>query len=187
MYADDDATLIRFCRAGDQEAWELLVRRYQRLIYTVPRRAGLNEELAAEVFQSVCIALFEHLDRIRQPDRLGAWLVTTARRETLRQLRRERAVAVSFEEEVEIQQFADAGPLPDEQFERLERQLAIRQAMSTLDERSRTLLSMLFYESEPPAYAEIAARLGMPEGSVGPTRARCLQKLLRALETAEVC
>ena len=76
----------------------------------------------------------------------------------------------------------DSNPLADEVLLRLEKQHTIRSAVGTLDERCRLLLEMLFYCSEPPPYSEIAARLGLPEGSIGPTRARCLQKLLRKLE-----
>jgi RNA polymerase sigma factor (sigma-70 family) len=75
----------------------------------------------------------------------------------------------------------DQAPLPDEQLLILEEQHRIRTALSSLDERCKTLLEMLFYPAEPPSYADIAALLGIPEGSIGPTRARCLAKLLRML------
>ncbi|MDQ3820006.1 MAG: sigma-70 family RNA polymerase sigma factor, partial [Acidobacteriota bacterium] len=77
-----DRDLVQACRRGDETAWEALVLRYQRLIYTIPRRAGLNEDLAAEVFQEVFATLFEKLDEIESPDRLKAWMVTTAKRKT---------------------------------------------------------------------------------------------------------
>jgi RNA polymerase sigma factor (sigma-70 family) len=182
MHGDDDAMLVRACREGDTTAWETLVRRYQRLIYAIPRRAGLGEDLAAEVFQAVCVALLEHLDGIQQPERLSAWLVTTARRESWRVLRRERSTTTLVDDEGQAAAAVDGAPLPEEQFERLERQLAVRRAISAIDERCRTLLTLLFYEVDPPSYAEIAARLNLPEGSIGPTRARCLQKLQRTLE-----
>lgn len=185
MQSDENAALLRACRAGDATAWETLVRRYQRLIYAIPRRAGLSDDLAAEVFQRVCITLLEHLDRIDRPERLGAWLATTARRESWRQLRQLRATTsldTSDDDDNEIIQIADGAPLPDEQLERAERQHEVRLAMAHLNERCHNLLTMLFYQSEPPPYAEIAAALGVPEGSVGPTRARCLRKLQDILE-----
>ncbi|HSB28198.1 MAG TPA: sigma-70 family RNA polymerase sigma factor, partial [Pyrinomonadaceae bacterium] len=77
-----DAQLIKECRRGDEAAWESLVRRYQKLIYAIPRRAGLDEDEAAEVFQEVFTALLRQLENIEDPDRLHAWLVTTARRIT---------------------------------------------------------------------------------------------------------
>lgn len=184
MRADDDAALVRACRQGDPEAWEALVRRYQRLIYAIPRRAGLSDDLAAEVFQRVWVTLIEHLHRIEQPERIGAWLATTARRESWRQLRRERVTTTldAGDDDDETARLADSAPLPDEVIERLERQQAVRRAVAGLDERCRSLLTMLFYRGEPPPYAEIAATLGVPEGSIGPTRARCLQKLRQALD-----
>jgi RNA polymerase sigma factor (sigma-70 family) len=185
---EDNAALLRACRAGDQEAWEQLVRRYQRLIYTIPRRAGLGDDAAAEVFQRVWLTLFEHLHRIERPERLASWLATTARRESLRQLRLERAQSArSSGEELydEAALLPDPALLPDELIERVERRQLVREALGDLDERCRTLLTLLFARDEPPAYAEIAAAIGVPEGSVGPTRARCLRKLQRALEDRE--
>ncbi|MDB5076880.1 MAG: putative polymerase sigma factor, partial [Chloroflexi bacterium] len=79
-----DGALLLACRQNDQAAWVALIARYQRLIYSIPRRAGLNPEQAADVFQQVFATLVEHLDQIEHPDRIGPWLVTTARRETWR-------------------------------------------------------------------------------------------------------
>ena len=181
-----DRDLLLACRNGDESSWEALVNRYQRLIYTIPRRAGLNEDLAADVFQEVFATLFEKLFEIEHPERLKAWLVTTARRKTWRLINRERATK-SFENEDdegfdELSVLPDDAPLPDEVMIQLEEQHQVRTAVASLDERCRQLLTMLFYEAEPPPYSEIAARIGSTEGSIGPTRARCLQKLLRLLE-----
>src|SRR3982751_6260255 len=88
---ETDLELVKACRRGDQTAWERLVARYQKLLYTIPRRAGLSEDKAAEVFQDVFLTLFQKLDDITEPDRLHAWLVTTARRKTLRLIATERS------------------------------------------------------------------------------------------------
>src|ERR1044071_4993326 len=85
-----DRELLNACRVGDESAWEVLVDRYQRLIYAIPRRAGLNEDQASEVFQEVFATLLQKLDDITDPDRLHAWLVTTARRKTWRLMTKER-------------------------------------------------------------------------------------------------
>ena len=85
-----DRELLKACREGDESAWEVLVDRYQRLIYAIPRRAGLDEDQASEVFQEVFATLLQKLDDITEPDRLHAWLVTTARRKTWRLLSKER-------------------------------------------------------------------------------------------------
>src|SRR6185503_3225366 len=86
-----DKELLLSCRRGDESSWQALVDRYQRLIYAIPRRAGLNEDQAGEVFQEVFVTLFEKMNEINDPDRLHAWLVTTARRKTWRLLSKERS------------------------------------------------------------------------------------------------
>jgi RNA polymerase sigma factor (sigma-70 family) len=178
-----DTELIAACRRGDAEAWQTLVARYQRLIYTIPVRGGLDEEQAAEVFQTVFTRLVEHLPRLEQPDRLQAWLVTTAKRETWRLTRRGRqaAAAVSIDDE-DSQELPDNVPLPQEVVQKLEEQHMVRMALERLENPCRTLLSALFYQENPPAYSELAASLGIPTGSIGPTRARCLQKLRSLLD-----
>ena len=183
---DSDVQLVLACRRGDQLAWERLIRRYQRLIYAIPLRAGLDEDQAAEIFQDVFTTLFQKLDDLEQPERLQAWLVTTTRRKTLHAISkaqvRQQSHVNSDDESYAAISVRDEAPLPDEQLLILEEQHRIRTALESLDERCKTLLEMLFYLSEPPSYAEIAASLGVPEGSVGPTRARCLAKLLRMLK-----
>ena len=181
-----DKELLIACRNGDESAWELLVNRYQRLIYAIPRRAGLNEDHAGEVFQEVFATLCQKLDDISEPDRLHAWLVTTTRRKTWRLLTKERSYRPDKtgdgDEEIYRTTIMDCAPLPDENLVRLEEQHRIRQALLALDPRCQKLLTMLYYETEPPSYSEIADTLGTPEGSIGPTRARCLKKLLKLLE-----
>jgi RNA polymerase sigma factor (sigma-70 family) len=182
---DSDLQLVADCRRGDQLAWEKLVRRYQRLIYAIPRRAGLTEDQAAEIFQDVFTTLFEKLNDIEDPERLQAWLVTTTRRRTLRTISQmpERSRPDETGEDVTnaAATVRDQSPLPDEQLLLLEEQHRIHLAVLQLDERCQTLVRLLFYQPEPPSYAEVAKVLGVPEGSIGPTRARCLGKLLRIL------
>lgn len=181
-----DKQLLLACRGGDQSAWEKLVYRYQRLIYAVARCAGLDEDDAAEVFQDVFATLFQKLDDIDDPERLHAWLVTTTKRKTWRRISKIRqwqqpATTEADEDHDELASIPADAPLPDAQLITLERQHQVRTALAELDYRCRKLLEMLFYTDEPPSYAEIAATLETSEGSVGPTRARCLNKLLRLL------
>ena len=177
--------MVLACRRGDQLAWERLIRRYQRLIYAIPLRAGLDEDHAAEIFQDVFTTLFEKLNDIEQPEKLQAWLVTTTRRKTLHEISKaqvRRQSYVNIDEPPNVATLIrDEAPLPDQQLLILEEQQRIRTAVSSLDERCKALLEMLFYVGEPPSYADIATFLGVPEGSIGPTRARCLAKLLRLL------
>ena len=183
-----DKELLIACRNGDESSWEALVDRYQRLIYTIPRRAGLDQDQASEVFQDVFVTLLEKIDDINDPDRLHAWLVTAARRKTWRLLMKERSlrgVELSDEEndgENGLPVIVDSKPLPDEVLLQIEEQHRVRTAVSELDERCQKLLTLLYYEPEPPSYAEIAEAFGTSEGSIGPTRARCLKKLLRLLK-----
>jgi len=178
-----DKELVMSCRQGNESSWQALVDRYQRLVYAVPRRAGLNEDQAGEVFQEVFVTLFEKMNEINEPDRLHAWLVTTARRKTWRLLSKERSrQSLQTSEDDEALVVVDDSPLPDETLVRLEEQHRIRTALAGLDERCQQLLTMLYYQTETPPYSEIAAILGTPEGSIGPTRARCLKKLLKFLE-----
>lgn len=183
---DSDLQLVLACRRGDQLGWEKLIRRYQRLIYAIPRRAGLDEDQAAEIFQDVFTTFFQKLNDIQEPERLQAWFVTTTRRKTLRTIYkmhvRPGSDGNADEPPYEAAAVPDQAPLPDEKLMILEEQHRIRMALSLLDPRCRTLLQMLFYLPEPASYAEIAAALAIPEGSIGPTRARCLGKLLRILK-----
>jgi RNA polymerase sigma factor (sigma-70 family) len=187
--SDDD--LVRRCRDGQQAAWSTLVRRFQRLVYTVPRRAGLSEAQAADVFQTTYARLFENIDRIDDASRVRAWLVTTARRETLRLLKEgsrivDLAGARTGDEdggssEDPLEQIADTAPLPDALLDDLQQQHRVREALDRLDPRSRQLLELLFLQEEPLPYGEIAARLDIAEGSIGPTRARALEKLRKLM------
>lgn len=184
MAQHTDEQLLQACRRGDEGAWETLVRRYQRLIFAIPRRAGLDEDAASEVFQEVFTTLLQNIESIEQPRRLHAWLVTTARRKTWRVISRANKLRPFDDREEggdEMLSIADERILPDEALQQLEQQHLVRIALVEIDERCRKLLTLLFYQPEPPPYSEIAAALGTTEGSIGPTRARCLKKLMEVL------
>jgi RNA polymerase sigma factor (sigma-70 family) len=183
-----DHDLVGACLSGDGGAWETLIHRYERLLYSIPLRCGLSEEDAADVFQTVCVKLLENLDRLRDHERLAAWLIVTASRESWRVQRQNRRnipfphgdpdEADSASEE----SLVSTDPLPDEVVARLEEEQMVREAMCQLNERCRALLGCLYYADPPLSYAEIARHMGMPEGSIGPARARCLTQLKRILE-----
>ena len=178
-----DEALVLACRYGDASAWEELVERYQRLVFAIARHAGLDAEQAADVFQRVFATLVERLDQIEQPALVGAWLTTTARHEAWRLSRNERARHRNAGPEGQLLTTrADDAQLPDEIVLRLEEQHAVYTAVQALDPRCRDLIALLFYREVPPAYSEVAAYLGVSEGSIGPTRARCLKKLRLLLE-----
>jgi len=181
-----DAELVQHCLAGSQAAWRALVHRYQRLVFTVARRAGLDEHAAADVLQGVFEKVHRHLAHLTQPDRLRAWVVTTAKRETLTLLHRAARERSADDPGTDddglslIDRLVDPGPLADERLQDLQEAQRMHVALDRLDERCRRLLTLLFAdEDERPPYEEIARRLDMPEGSIGPTRGRCLDKLRR--------
>lgn len=181
----DDAGLVARCLAGDPSAWAALVRRYQRLVLAVARRAGLDDHAAADVFQTVFGRLVQHLPRIVEPARLRAWIVTTTKREALLQRRRgQRTVSMTradgSADDGEPWDAVDERPGAEQALEALQQLDRLRQAMDRLDPPSRDLLLLLFRDDEERlSYDEIARRLAIPVGSIGPTRSRCLAKLRR--------
>jgi len=179
---EDDASLVSRCLRGESAAWTALVRRYQRLVYAIARRARLDDQTAADVFQTVFARLFEQLPRIRQAERLHAWIVTTTKRESLAQYRRaQRTVSLTRDgdsaDEGTEWDVADEALLPDEALIELEQADQLRHALDILDARCRELLLLLFRDDDAVAYDGVARELGMAVGSIGPTRARCLAKL----------
>ena len=180
----EDLELIAACLAGDAAAWETLVARYQRLVYSIPLKARLSADDAADIFQSVWLKLYEKLGSIRDREKLSSWLITTTTREVWRvsALNRRGQPPQSDDDSEAIEQIAATGLLADEQRELLEQQQFVRVAVDSLPDRCRGLITMLFYENDDLSYAEIARRLGMPVSSVGPTRARCLEKMKKLLD-----
>jgi RNA polymerase sigma factor (sigma-70 family) len=184
----DDATLVAGCLRGEGKSWEALVKRYQRLVYTIVRRMGMDEHMAADVFQTVFSRLLTHLPRIGDPSRLQAWIVTTAKREALLQRRRgERTVSMTDDSDADASSnewdVADPAPQAEDALDRLQQIERVRQALDRLDPRSRRLMDMLFAdEGERTAYLDMAEQLDIAVGSIGPTRARCLAKLRKFLD-----
>ncbi|HVF30093.1 MAG TPA: sigma-70 family RNA polymerase sigma factor [Pyrinomonadaceae bacterium] len=179
-----DARLVRECREGSQQAWDQLVARYQRLIFAIPRRAGLSEEQAADVFQEVFLTLFEKLDEIEQPDKIRSWIVTTAKFKTWATVRSSKGIySPESEEEMELEmsKLVDETPLADDALIELEQQHLIRTALSRLEERCQKILSMLYLRTSTASYAEVASAVGVGETSISPLRSRCLKKLEKLL------
>ena len=176
-----NSELIEACLNGNSQAWEALLVRYQRLIYSIPLRYGLPVHEADDIFQNVSLLLLENLGRLRDRQRLGAWLATTTRRECWRALRQYQQVT-SLSGTRDMEEQIPSGQHSDEEFLDMERQSIIRSAVSLLGQSCQHLLMLLFYAEPRPSYAEIARALSLPEGSIGPTRARCLEKLMKILD-----
>ena len=180
--AVDDTDLVLVveqARAGANAAWEILVERFGGLVAAIARRCRLNDADVAEVCQTTWLRLVENLDRIEQPERIGAWLATTSRRESLRIATRH--IAVSATDAVYLVADDEADPL-DAALLREEQARAIRMAAEQLSPRCQRLLGVLMGDDELP-YEAIAEQLSMPIGSIGPTRGRCLEHLRKILAT----
>jgi RNA polymerase sigma factor (sigma-70 family) len=181
--SDGDITRIVSAAAnGDQRAWDEIVERYSGLLWAVARAHRLSAADGADVVQTTWLRLIEHLPQIRNREGIGSWLATTARRECLRLLRS----GARCQPSDEMQPLVDAGADHAEVESALltaERDAELWAAFSRLPARDQALLRLLAIDS-PPSYQEISAALGMPIGSIGPTRARSLERLRRELSRA---
>ncbi len=177
---DSVRALLERCAAGDGQAWHELVERYQRLVFGIARGEGLSVEDAADVTQSTFEVLLDRVGDLREPDRLAAWLATVTRRaawrmRTRRNQERDTGMAPGPQPLPDL-------PLADEPNDQLERSLWLYEALQELGEPCRSLVASLYFDPTVPSYAEIALRMGRPVGSIGPTRARCLDHLRALLD-----
>lgn len=185
MADEDPGWLVTAAVGGDQAAWEELVERFSGLIWAITRAYRLNRADAADVSQTTWLRLAEHIGKIENPERVGAWLATAARRECLQNIRA-KARAVPTEDMSWFDTDSDDNPTEAEvlraESEREEEHRAslLWQAVGRLPARCRQLIRILMAEP-PPRYAEVAAALDLPVGSIGPTRARCLRRLRQEL------
>ena len=176
--SDEVADAVRRAAAGDRAAWDTIVDSFTGMVWAVALGHRLNSADAAEVVQATWLKLVENLDRIREPERLGGWLATTSRREALRLLRQHGREVVTDDES--SFDGGETGLLPEDAVLVHERDTQLWQAFQRLSARCRSLLHLVIVVAPP--YAEVAAALDMPIGSIGPTRARCLQKLRQLLD-----
>jgi RNA polymerase sigma factor (sigma-70 family) len=174
--------LVLRAAEGDRWSWERLVDQYARIIWAVTRDFRLTESDAADVAQVTWLRLFEHIDRLEYPDRVGSWLAVTARRECLRHVAARKRV-VLVHDDGDLHDVVAHGPEVDERLLANERAQAVREALSDLPGQWQRMLQLLM--ADPPAsYAEISDQLGLPIGSIGPTRGRCLARLRELLEAS---
>lgn len=171
-----DATLIRRCRQGDERAWEMLLDRYQQPVYGIARSQGLNPEDAADVAQTVFTILLQSLDRLPDDSNLGGWLRVVTQRQAWRLLRRNRRELTGELDDIAASSELLGQEAPD-LIGRWELLTQLQAALQRLSRRCRRLLQALYFTADRPSYADVARSLGIPVGSIGPTRARCLKKL----------
>jgi RNA polymerase sigma factor (sigma-70 family) len=174
------AGLVEGARKGDAGAWEELVARFGGMIAATGRRFGLGATDVAEVQQTTWLRLVENLDRIEQPERIGGWLATTARRECLRLVQHGAKCKVDAHQMLANMADRDL-PEPDARLIAEEREVVVRAALRRLKPRWREFLSLLVSDDQL-GYKDISKLLKMPIGSIGPTRARCLEQLRRLVE-----
>lgn len=173
--------LVGAAAAGQQRAWEGLVHEFAPMIWAVARAHRLGDADAADVSQATWLLLLEHLGDVHNPASVGAWLATTARHQCLRVLRRTERV-LPYGDEVPEPRSIEPGH--DHELIIAERDLALWQAVERLSDGDRALLRMLMADPRP-SYEEISVALDMPIGSIGPTRARALERLRRELRAGE--
>ena len=178
LSGEETTKLVNAAAAGDERAWNSLIEGFAPMIWSIALAHRLREADAADVAQATWLALLEHLGRLRDPSRVGAWLATTARHECLRVLRgRERCVP--YGDDCPEHESGDAGP--GDMLLLSERDAALWRSFAQLRPSDQALLRLLMIHPRP-AYEEISAALDMPIGSIGPTRQRALARLREQLD-----
>ena len=177
MSPAETAEMVSAAALGEPAAWDALVDRYARLVWAVARAFGLSDADAADVSQTTWLRLAEHLPRLREPQRIGAWLATTARRESMRALARTRR-----ERPLDGNDFADSAASADHRLMEAEQAAALWRAFAAIPPPCQVLLRLLLADC---SYAEISEVLDMPVGSIGPRRGRCLEHLRATVVAAD--
>jgi len=175
-----DERLVRQCLEGDEQAWSALLDRYKRLIYSIPFKYGLTTQEAADIFQDVCVELVEELPRLREPRALPKWLaqVTSHKCAHAKQLAQRHPWGAASHA---LEDVADTAIAGEQVLLEVEREQALRDAVTALPPRCRQLIQALFYETPARPYREIASQLNLANGSIGFIRGRCLGRLRNEL------
>jgi RNA polymerase sigma factor (sigma-70 family) len=176
-----NARLIEECLLGNQQAWHVLVDRYKNLIYSIPLKYGAPPQDAADIFQAVCLDLFNELPKIRDADAIQGWLVRVASNKCYHWKRQQTARPDDWDED-RMQGISGNVPEAAEILADVQQEQILREAIAQLPPRCREMIGLLFFEQPPMPYAEVAERLSLARGSIGFIRGRCLQRLKRILE-----
>lgn len=175
--AGERTRLIEAARQGDQIAWESIIELHHRLVWWMLGSYSFDHATQEDIYQTVWCRLAENLDKIRDPERLPAWLATTARNEALKRIRYEKRIRPT---DLTEYQLIDDHPTPEEAATLDDQRRTVLDAFARLDELCRELLTLC--TTDPPlGYEEIAEVWGRPIGSIGPTRARCLDQLRKLI------
>lgn len=181
QHKSSDVSLIKHCLQGSEAAWSELITKYKNLIFSIPLRYGLSAEDSADIFQAVCMDLLAGLPHLRDPQALAGWLIQVTRNKCFR---RKLSMRSSLEEIGDLDPPASSDE-PESVALRLQQEQFLQKALVQLPGQCRELVRMLFFETPPRPYNEIAKELQMARGSVGFLRRTCLDKLRDHLE--ELC
>ena len=176
----NDTRLVEECLSGNEEAWSLLIDKYKALIYSIPVKYSLSRQEAADVFQATCLELLVRLPQLREPRALPKWLMQVAHHECYR-LKRLNQRVVSRDAEPDLPE-PETPAIAESLVEQTQDEQMLREAMAALGPQCRRLVELLFFETPPRPYTEVAAELGLAVGSIGFTRQKCLERLRGLLE-----
>ncbi|MER6710286.1 sigma-70 family RNA polymerase sigma factor [Streptomyces sp. NPDC000877] len=186
MDRTDAGSLVQAAADGDAAAWKALVEGLSPLVWSVVRAHRLSDADAHEVYQTAWFRFAQYLGRIREPDKAGAWLASTARHECLKVIRSSRRLTLTDDPQL-LDRVSEAGTPEqslldsEEAAAQSERVRRLWQEFEELGERCRQLLRVLM-ATPPPSYQDVSAALGIAVGSIGPLRQRCLRRLRARLE-----
>jgi RNA polymerase sigma factor (sigma-70 family) len=174
----EDQELVDRCLGGDQEAWEILIDKYKKLIYSIPFRYGASPEDAADVFQAVCMEMFNSLAQLKNVELLRSWLITVTVRKAYR-WKKKRPNHVELDAmQPDVSEGLVTAP---ETILQIQQEQIVREVVKKLPPRYAELVRLLFFEQPPLPYAEVAKRMGLAVGSISFLRCRCLEKLRKVL------
>jgi RNA polymerase sigma factor (sigma-70 family) len=173
--------LVAECLAGDERAWSALLDRYKNLIYSIPLRYGAPHQDAADIFQAVCLDLFNELPRLRDAEALQGWLIRVTTNKCYHWKRRQINYADDMDQ-AEMDNLSTNDLIPPDVLAEIEREQMVRDAIAQLPSRCREMIEMLFFEHPPLPYNDIAKRFRLATGSIGFIRGRCLKRLKKLLE-----
>jgi RNA polymerase sigma factor (sigma-70 family) len=172
--------IVSECLSGDERAWSALLDRYKNLIYSIPLRYGAPHQDAADIFQAVCLDLFNALPRLRDAEALQGWLIRVTMHKCYH-WRRSQAEGESDLDGEHVENITCTQAIPADMLAELEREQMVREALVHLPPRCREMIELLFFEQPPVPYNEVARRLNLATGSIGFIRGRCLKRLKKLL------
>lgn len=179
-----DTRLVNECLSGNEAAWNALVDKYKRLIYSIPVRWGFSQEDATDVFQSVVAQMLTELNRLREPEALAGWLIRVTSNQCSQLKKQQIRDNPSAASEPDAESIVQPGPDPESIMCEAAREQALRRIVLNASDQCRRLIHLLFYETPSRPYGEVAATLGIATGSIGFIRRKCLDRLRSSLEEA---